>query len=79
MLNELEKAHVYIEQLHNRLQQQEQTIDNLTERLEALENTAADQYFCTSGLRHPRIIRSERADLFLRAHPYVPVIYPARI
>ncbi len=40
MLNELEKAHVYIEQLHNRLQQQEQAIENLTQRLAELEEAS---------------------------------------
>ena len=40
MLNELEKAHVYIQQLHDRLQQQESTIEKLQERLVALEVAA---------------------------------------
>ena len=40
MLNELEKAHVYIEQLHDRLQQQEQAIENLTQRLAELEEAS---------------------------------------
>jgi hypothetical protein len=40
MLNELEKAHVYIQQLHDRLQQQESTIEKLQERLGALEVAA---------------------------------------
>jgi hypothetical protein len=40
ILNELEKAHVYIEQLHKRLQQQEQAIENLTQRLAELEGAA---------------------------------------
>ena len=41
MLNELEKAHVYIEQLHNRLQQQDRINEELMRRLEVLEKTAA--------------------------------------
>jgi len=41
MLNELEKAHVYIEQLHKRLQQQEQAIEDLTERFKEMERAAS--------------------------------------
>ena len=41
MLNELEKAHVYIERLHMRLQQQEQAIEDLTERFKELERAAS--------------------------------------
>jgi hypothetical protein len=43
MINELEKAHIYIEQLHGRLKLQEQAIEILTKRLVALENTDAAQ------------------------------------
>jgi hypothetical protein len=41
MLNELEKAHVYIERLHMRLQQQEQAIEDLTEQFKELERAAS--------------------------------------
>lgn len=37
MLNELEKAHIYIEQLHRRLEAKEQTISDVLTRLEKLE------------------------------------------
>lgn len=37
MLNELEKAHIYIAQLNDRLKDKEATVDELTARLEALE------------------------------------------
>ncbi|MDU8926874.1 hypothetical protein RXV86_05720 [Alisedimentitalea sp. MJ-SS2] len=42
MLNELEHAHIYIEDLHERLKGQEATNMALTARLEALEATLAD-------------------------------------
>lgn len=38
MLNELEKAHIYIEQLHNRLKDREKQLDMLSARLEKLES-----------------------------------------
>jgi len=41
MLNELEKAHVYIERLHMRLQQQEQAIEDLREQFKELERAAS--------------------------------------
>ncbi len=41
MLNELEKAHVYIERLHMRLQQQEQAIEDLAEQFKELERAAS--------------------------------------
>jgi hypothetical protein len=37
MLNELEKAHIYIEQLHNRLSEKEDAIAEINEKLEQLE------------------------------------------
>ena len=37
LLEELEKAHIYIDQLHNRVQQQESAIATLEARLDALE------------------------------------------
>jgi hypothetical protein len=40
LLEELEKAHIYIDQLYNTLQQQASTIEELQERLLALEVTA---------------------------------------
>ena len=41
MLNELEKAHIYIEQLHNRLQEETEEREDLTERLAAIEAALA--------------------------------------
>lgn len=43
MLNELEKAHIYIEELHDRLARQEQLNAALAERLETLESRMAQQ------------------------------------
>ena len=37
IVNELEKAHIYIEQLHKRLEAKERTIDDVLTRLEKLE------------------------------------------
>lgn len=37
MLNELEKAHIYIEQLHKRLSERENQLDQLAKRIEKLE------------------------------------------
>jgi hypothetical protein len=41
VINELEKAHIYIEQLHKRLQQQDKINEELMRRLEALERNTA--------------------------------------
>lgn len=41
MLNELEKAHIYIEQLHKRLDAKERTISDVLTRLEKLEAETA--------------------------------------
>ena len=43
ILNELEKAHIYIEQLHQRLSEKESDLDAVTERLERLEALLAGQ------------------------------------